>query len=158
MTVTLPRVVSAWGVANAVLVGVLIAFGESAFAVVLYASSAALVELVALATWWSASRFGQAASASPLPRHGHLAVVAASAVPFVGLGLVYRPYMMIPAVFPMLDLTVHAIRARTTRSAAFAATRADEPATVSTGGKLVAGVGAGTAAVAAARLVRRWRR
>jgi O-antigen/teichoic acid export membrane protein len=49
--VSAPLVVAGWGVLNGALVAVLAGFGEQAAVLALYASAAALVEVIALVVW-----------------------------------------------------------------------------------------------------------
>ena len=104
MLVTVPRVVALWGVANGVLVVMLIGYGESAFAVSLYASAVALIEVVALAAWLSARALPTSAGRSPAGERSDAAMVTAIGCAFVGVGLVWSRWMMLPALYSLLWL------------------------------------------------------
>jgi hypothetical protein len=110
MDITLARVIALWGVANGVLTAVLVAYGADAFPIALHAAVTLLLELVALAAWWSVTRRPGRVAFSPAPVSGRPAFVAAAVVPFLWLGLVYDPWMMLGAVYPALILLAELAR------------------------------------------------
>jgi hypothetical protein len=94
-------VVAGWGLANAVLVAGLLGYGESAIPIALYAGSAILIELVAVATAWVMRRHPAWAARSPSPRRSRRAALAAAAVGLVGVGIVWSWWMALPALYPL---------------------------------------------------------
>ncbi|HVW79368.1 MAG TPA: hypothetical protein VHB69_00305 [Mycobacteriales bacterium] len=95
-----PDVVALWGGANGVLVAILLGYGESAFATALYASSAALIELIALSTWWVQRRHSAWAASSPGPRRSRPAALAGVVVALAGCAGVWDWWLALPALFP----------------------------------------------------------
>jgi hypothetical protein len=99
-----PDVIAAWGIANGLLVTILIGYGDSAFPVALYATSATLIELVALVTWWVMRRHPVWAARSPAPARSRASALAAAVVALVGSGIVWSWWMALPALYPLAAL------------------------------------------------------
>jgi hypothetical protein len=99
-----PDVVAAWGIANAVLLAVLIGYGERASAVAVYAVSTALIELVALVTWVVMCRQPEWAARSPAPARSRASALAAAVVALVGAGIVWDWWIALPALYPFAAL------------------------------------------------------
>ncbi|HEX3707845.1 MAG TPA: hypothetical protein VHV76_14560 [Mycobacteriales bacterium] len=99
-----PDVVAAWGIANGALLAILIGYGENVFAVALYASSATLIEVIALVTWWVMRRHPAWAARSPAPTRTRASALAAAVVALIGVGLVWDRWMALPALYPLAAL------------------------------------------------------
>lgn len=99
-----PDVVAAWGAVNGLLVAILIGYGENVFAIALYAASVALIELVAIATWWVQRTRMPWAARSPAPRPSRAAALAAITAGFVGAGIVWSWWVALPGAYPLAAL------------------------------------------------------
>ncbi|HEU5033478.1 MAG TPA: hypothetical protein VFT62_01840 [Mycobacteriales bacterium] len=154
-----PTVIAGWGAVNGVLVAILLAYGGGVFELSLYASVVLLLELVAVAAFVSNQRLGDTPPVSPAPSRSRQSLLAALVVAFVGLGLVYRVYMMIPAAYPGLALLGEWGKALWERISPDEADDVPEPEPAEGGGGAagaIAVAGAVAAGVATARS--RWRR
>jgi hypothetical protein len=102
-------VVAGWVAGNAALAGLLAGFGETAFAVALYAASAALPALVALAVWGVPA----ANSADEFTLGGGSAWVlpAALGLVLVGLGAVLGIWFVLVGAAVVLFSLVRLLRA-----------------------------------------------
>lgn len=105
-----PDVVAAWGGFNGLLVAVLLIYGESAFAIVLYASVVLLIEIVAAVAWLfrhQGHEVGEINNVhkSRAPFFGGIAAF------FIAAGFIFRPYFVTPAAYFLiaaaLDATAH---------------------------------------------------
>jgi hypothetical protein len=103
-TVRGPDVVSLWGAGNAVLLGILIGYGDWAMPIALYGGSVFLIELIGVMCWLAYLSKLPRVSYVYAPRTSRSALMAALVAAFVGLGLVYKGWMAIPAAFPALAL------------------------------------------------------
>jgi hypothetical protein len=95
-----PDVVAAWGLANAVLLGVLIGYGDRAAAIAVYAGSVGLIELLALGAWWVMSAHPVWAATSPEPRRSRASMLVAAIAAAVGVGAVWDWWFALAAVYP----------------------------------------------------------
>jgi hypothetical protein len=96
-----PDVVALWGAGNGALLGILIGYGDNPWPMALYGGSVALIELVALITWWVLRRHEVWAHASPAPRPTRAALLAGEAVALVGAGIVWDWWIALPALYPL---------------------------------------------------------
>lgn len=97
MSLPAPAIMAIWGVFNVALVGVLAGFGAKPAVVGIYAASAALVELFALAVWRGFHR--QRGGRKHLPS-GDSIPLAAAGIVIVGLGFAFYWPLAITAVAP----------------------------------------------------------
>lgn len=100
ITSTAPRVVALWGVFNFVLVAVLIGFGEQPTVIAIYASAAALVEIIAVLVWLGARRQEGRTIWRQAP-NGDAAVIFAAGVVLAALGICFYPYVALLAIAPL---------------------------------------------------------
>jgi hypothetical protein len=103
-TVRGPDVICLWGAGNAVLLGILIGYGDWVMPIALYAGSVLVIELVGIVFWFTYLTRLPQASHVPAPRRTNSALMAALVAGFVGIGLVYKGWMATPAAFPALAL------------------------------------------------------
>jgi hypothetical protein len=96
-----PDVVAAWGAGNGALLAILIGYGEGPIPIALYAGSVALLELVALVTWWVMRRHPAWAHRTPGPQRAVPAVLAALVAAAVGAGLVWSWWLALPGLYPL---------------------------------------------------------
>lgn len=101
---TTPTVIAGWGGLNGILVAVLLVYARDVFELVLYASVVLLLELVGVVAFVTHRRLGDAPPVSPALTRSRQSLLAALVALFVGIGLIYRVYMMIPVVYPGLAL------------------------------------------------------
>ena len=99
ITSTPARVVALWGVFNVVLVAVLIGFGEQPTVIAIYASAAALVEVIAVLVWVGARR-QERRTRWPQAPDGDSVVIFAAGVVLAGIGVCFYPYLAILAIAP----------------------------------------------------------
>jgi hypothetical protein len=94
-------VVAAWGVLNGALVAVFAGFGAKWAPLALYASAAFLVEILAVAVWFSRGR----RTGWPQRPNGDSIPLFALAILIVGLGIVFywqlAPVAIIPLFFAL---------------------------------------------------------
>lgn len=103
-------VVAGWTAANAVLVIVLVAYGEAPMAIALYAGAVALLTAFAVVVW--AHRGGAPPVRRKVPSRGAPAVAVAVTVALFGLALVYWFVLAfaLAALVVTVVLTVYAWR------------------------------------------------
>lgn len=127
---TSPDVIALWGGGNAVLWFIHLGYGGGTvptFPLAAYGSSVMLVELTAVAGFWTLKRHGDTRFISPGPRSSRIAVWGAAFLGIVVIGLVFRPYMMIPAIYPALGILLEFSASRRARRSAVEG--APQPAT-----------------------------
>lgn len=100
ITSTAARVVALWGAFNFVLVIVLIGFGEQPTVIAIYASAAALVEIIAALVWVGARRQERATRWRQAP-NGDAVVIFAAGVVLAALGVCFYPYVALLAIAPL---------------------------------------------------------
>ena len=114
MRVTGPRVVAAWGLFNGALLAIHAGYGGGevpTFPFAIYGSAIGTIELFALTVFWVYRTGRTNAWFSPAPSMSHAALTMAVMGGFIGAGLIYRPWMMAPAVYPLLILLKTAVSA-----------------------------------------------
>ncbi len=155
---TTPQVVAGWGLGLSILVAIHVGYQRSLFALALFAAVSVLVEVVALAVYLTRPRDG-AVGPSPAPRRSTQSLLVAAIVLFVGIGLVWRTYMIIPAFYPALLLAVELGRTLRSRLSPDrwddVPPRTDDAATRPTGTATTA-VAAGAVVGGVAAGARRW--
>lgn len=152
-----PAVIAGWGALNGVLVAVLLIYARDVFALALYASVVLLLEVVAVAAFLTHRRIGGAFPVSPAPSPSRQSLLAALVALFVGIGLIYRVYMMIPAAYPGLALLGEWAMAAWNRLSPDTADDLPEPEPAPAGGSPAGAVAvAGVVAAGVATARRRW--
>lgn len=106
-----PTVVVGWGLANAALMFMSLGFGplDQGIPLYLFASSNGLLLLIGAVAWLVLRRHERWAAATPALTRSTDALMVGIAVGFVGLGLAYRPWLIIGAGYPVLILIAHAV-------------------------------------------------
>jgi hypothetical protein len=102
-------VVAGWVAGNAALAGMLGGFGETAFAVALYATSAALPALFALAVWGGTPRNSQ--DEFSLGRGSAWVLPAASGLVLIGIGGFFGIWFIIIGAAVVLLSLIRLLRA-----------------------------------------------
>lgn len=92
---TSTAVVAAWAVGNALLAVLLIGFGESVFAIALFAAATALPALLALAVARAPARNPDAEREFEVAGGAVWAVVAALGIVLIGIGVIYGIWFII---------------------------------------------------------------
>jgi hypothetical protein len=113
-----PDLVATWGAANAVLLGVHIGYGggvSGSIPLALYGGSVLLTELVALAAWWTLRHRPDVATVTPVPRTSRIALWGGVAAAFIVLGLVYDPWLMLPAIYPLVGVLIELVSSSSPR-------------------------------------------
>jgi hypothetical protein len=103
-----PDVITLWGVGNALLVGILIGYGESWIPIGLYAGSVLLIELIGVLFWLIYLSKLPRVGYTYAPRPTRAALLGGLIAAFVGAGLVYKGWMAVPAAYPALVLVSEA--------------------------------------------------
>jgi len=106
-----PVVVAAWGLLNAALVVMLAGFGEQVTVIIIYASAAALVEIIAAVVWLGVRR-ERRRSRWPQAPNGDSVLIFIAGVAILALGLAFYWYLAIIAVLPFTLAAVKEISAR----------------------------------------------
>ena len=109
--VSAPVVVAFWGLLNAALVATLAGFGEQVTVVIIYASAAALVEIIAAVVWLGVRR-ERHRSRWPQAPNGDSVLIFIAGVLIMALGLAFYWYLAIIAVLPFTLVAVKEISAR----------------------------------------------
>lgn len=100
-----------WGAALAALMFILLGFGEydAGLPVYLYASSAGIIQLIGLTAWLILRRHSVWAARMPALRRSTDAMMVGLAAMFIGAGLVWKPWLIIGAGYPVLIMLAHLV-------------------------------------------------
>jgi len=112
-------VVIGWGLGNAALMFILLGFGEydAGLPVYLFASSNGIILIAGLTAWVVLRRHGTWAETTPALRRSTDALMVGLAAAFIGSGLVWRPWLMIGAFYPLVVLLAHLVDSLLSRGA-----------------------------------------
>lgn len=111
ITSTAARVVALWGGFNFVFVAVLIGMGEQPVVIAIYASAAALVEIIAALVWVGARRQQRRTRWRHAP-NGDAVVIFAAGVVLAALGVCFYPYVALLAIAPFAMAALTALSDR----------------------------------------------
>ena len=109
--VSAPVVVAFWGLLNAALVAILAGFGEQVTVVIIYASAAALVEIIAVAVWLGTRR-ERGRSRWPQSPNGDSVLIFTAGVLIVALGIAFYWYVALVALLPFTLVLIREISSR----------------------------------------------
>lgn len=109
--VSAPVVVAFWGLLNAALVATLAGFGEQVMVVIIYASAAALVEIIAVVVWLGLRR-ERGRSRWPQAPNGDNVLIFAAGVLIMALGIAFDWYLAFIALLPFTLAAIREISAR----------------------------------------------
>lgn len=109
--VSAPVVVAFWGLLNAALVAILAGFGEQVTVVIIYASAAALVEIIAVAVWLG-TRQERGRSRWPQSPNGDNVLIFTAGVLIVALGIAFYWYVALVALLPFTLVLIREISSR----------------------------------------------
>lgn len=109
--VSAPVVVAFWGLINAALVAALAGFDEQVTVIIIYASAAALVEIIAAMVWLGARR-ERGRSQWPQAPNGDSVLIFIAGVAIMALGIAFYWYLALIAVLPFTLAAVREISAR----------------------------------------------
>ena len=104
-------VVAFWGLLNGALVAILAGFGEQVTVVIIYASAAALVEVIAVAVWLGARR-ERGRRRWPQAPNGDSVLIFTAGVLIMALGIAFYWYVALVALLPFTLGVIREISAR----------------------------------------------
>jgi hypothetical protein len=99
-----PDIVAVWGGISAMTLFIHLIYGGNAFPLALQGSVVFLIELIAAVAWLAQYWYGAEAHESPGPRRSRAPLMLGGIAGFVGAGLVYKAYMMAPALLLVVPL------------------------------------------------------
>lgn len=106
-----PTVITGWATALAALMFIALGFGprDGDIPIFIFASSVGLLEIIGAVAWFILRRHERWAAETPALTRSTDAMMVGLAAVFIGMGIVYKPWMIIGAAWPVLVLILHAV-------------------------------------------------